>query len=170
MQAVSRPLSPVGTLPTMRAGARSCAMSADPTSMSEGSSTSRLKVLQPSWNTANNEGWHTFLTKSADATSMPGVSLQTFKVLESSRDIANKEGWRTFLTMSAEHKTMYGESLQVVSRSLSPVGTLPTIRVGANPAICRRILHQCPKRVLQAVSRSLSPVGTRPTMKDGTRS
>ena len=37
---------------------------------------SSFKVLEPSWNTANNEGWRTSWTMPADPTPMSGESLQ----------------------------------------------------------------------------------------------
>ena len=53
----------------------------------------------------------------------------SFKILEPSWNTANNEGWRTFLTMPADPTSMSSWSLQVGSGSLSPVGTLPTMRV-----------------------------------------
>ena len=57
----------------------------------------RSKVLAPSRNTANNEGWRTFLNYVNESYIYVRLEFaRRFKVLEPSWNTANNEGWRTF--------------------------------------------------------------------------
>ena len=87
-----------------------------------------LKVSEVSWNMANNVSRRTFVTMSADLASM---SRSRFKVFESSWNIANNEVWCKFLNYLGGSYIYVRRHLQAVSRSLSPVGTLTAMRVGA---------------------------------------
>ena len=87
----SRSLSPAGTLPTMRVGARFLDYDGGSYTYVRRKCTSRFKVLESSRNTANNEVWRTFLNYARREFA------GRFTILESSWNIANNEGWRTLL-------------------------------------------------------------------------